>query len=166
MTESHRSFAPVTDADLERLSKIVSTAHRDLRRIRPDLAGRLVAGCLAQGAAAHRVDEMTGVKDFDLWLFYRLDEDSQPANARRRKTYDFGVSAHGRHPDDDGSKFVGRRVDVMCRSLPPGAPADPVDAVEAWLAGGAASPTILSKRPVVLVWPKPLLGHSVRPVDR
>jgi len=158
---SARSYEVVTLRDLERLNRLVSKAHRELRTIRPDLAGRLVAGCLAQGAAAHLVDGSTGVKDFDLWLFYRRDEGSAPANARRRATYDFGHSVHGRHPGDDPNRFRGRRVDVMCRSLPIGSPSEPEAAVRLWLSQKADSPRTLSQRPVVILWPRPSLGRIV-----
>lgn len=49
---SERSYAELTRRDLERLHRLVGEAHKLYSANRPDLKGKLVAGCLAQGAAA------------------------------------------------------------------------------------------------------------------
>jgi len=36
--------------------------------------GKLIAICLCQGAAQHFVDGKTGIKDLDIWFFFKEDE--------------------------------------------------------------------------------------------
>ena len=163
MTDLARSQEAVTDEHLRRLGKLAARAHAELKAARPELAGTLLAGVLAQGAAAHRVDPDAGigVKDFDLWLFYRKREGVRRVRERgRAKVYDFGPSSLGRHPDDP-VEFRGRRVDVMTRTVDAPRGADPADIVRSWLARGAASPNLLRQRPVILVWPRSRAGEVV-----
>ncbi len=159
MTVAERSYEPMAEEHFARLAQIASLAHGDLRRVRPDLAGQLAAACLAQGAAAHVVDASVGIKDLDLWLFYFAAPGVRPAPARRRQTYDFGPSALGRHPADAG--YDGRRVDVMCRTSPAAAGADPAEVVRAWLGSGTTSARLLRTRPVLLMWPRAHRGRIV-----
>jgi hypothetical protein len=157
-----RSYEPVTVEDLRRLAGFVSTAHAEMSGLRSDLKGQLVAACLAQGSALHFVDGAHGVKDFDLWLFYRPENLQRRMRTRGRcRVYDFGPSVFGRNPDDDSESFRGRRVDVLCRELPARAPAEPGAAVLAWLGGTAESARQLRKRPVVMLWPRQQLGQVI-----
>ncbi|GAA4121986.1 hypothetical protein GCM10022215_27430 [Nocardioides fonticola] len=167
MDASPRSFEPIGPEELGRIATFVG--HGDARRTasRPELAGRLVAGCLAQGAAAHLLDGVTGVKDLDVWLFYDT-RGIRFVHGLARNRLDYGPSRFGRHPDDP-PRFTGRRVDVMARSVPDDAPRrtgtigdiDPADGVRAWLAGPQDSPRHLRRRPVVLLWPTGRLGEVV-----
>ena len=157
-----RSLAPIEDEHLARLAKLVSRAHQELKDRRPELAGTLVAGVLAQGAAAHRVDPAAGngVKDLDVWLFYARRDGVRKVQERGRAlVYDFGRSSLGRHPDDEG--FEGRRVDILTRTIDARPGADPADAVRAWLARSATSPRLLRQRPVVLLWPAARGGEVI-----
>lgn len=160
-----RSQAPLTAEHLARLGRLVSTAHEQLKARRPDLAGTLVAGVLAQGAAAHYLhpDAGVGVKDLDLWLFYAQRDGVRKVQERGRAlVLDFGPSALGRHPEDP-PEYGGRRVDVLTRTIaaPPGT--DPADAVRAWLNRKADSPRRLRQTPVVLLWPRARCGELVWP---
>jgi hypothetical protein len=160
--DEERCYQRLTIQDLRRLAGFVSKAHTDLSGRRADLKGQLVAGCLGQGAALHFVDRANGVKDFDLWLFYRPEHLQHHVRTRGRcEIYDFGPSPFGRHPADDPERFLGRRVDVLCRELAPRAPEDPVSAVLAWLNGPAESARRLRERPVVMLWPRQHLGHVI-----
>jgi len=161
--DTERSQEPVTDEHLARLGRLVSRAHDELKQRRPELAGTLVAGVLAQGAAAHRADPAAGVgvKDLDLWLFYAEREGVRRVQERgRARVYDFGPSSLGRHPDDPAT-FRGRRVDVLMRTVEAPHGADPADIVRTWLARGTTSPTLLRQRPMILVWPRSRLGEVV-----
>lgn len=163
--ESERCQSPLTDRHLSRLSKVVARAHGDLKARRPELAGTLVAGVLAQGAAAHYLDPAAriGVKDLDVWLFYAQRHGIGRVQERGRAAiYDFGPSSLGRHPED-ASAFEGRRVDVMTRSIAPPLDTDSADAVRGWLARGAVSPRLLRERPVVMLWPRARCGEIVWP---
>jgi hypothetical protein len=112
--QQERSQAPLTAEHLAQLGRLVSSAHEQYKTRRPDLAGTLVAGVLAQGAAAHYLhpEAGIGVKDLDVWLFY-AQRDGVPKVQERGRTLvlDFGPSALGQHPDDP-PEFSGRRVDV------------------------------------------------------
>lgn len=159
-----RSLTPIEDEHLARLGKLVSRAHQELKDRRPELAGTLVAGVLAQGAAAHRVHPAAGagVKDLDVWLFYaRRDGVGKVQERGRPLVYDFGRSSLGRHPGDEG--FEGRRVDILTRTIDAQPGADPADAVRAWLARPATSPRLLRQRPVVLLWPAARRGEVLWP---
>ena len=149
-----RSYAPLTTNHLKRLARFVSKEHQAWSDARHDLKGQLVAGCLAQGAAQHFLDGRTGVKDFDLWLFY--DRSHLAKGIREhgvRSTGDFGPSVFDRYPDDPET-FVGRRIDFMCRRLPTNVPREPPDAaVMAWLQSDNQSPMWLRKKPVIMLWP-------------
>lgn len=160
MEPTPRSFAAMTREDLVRLHKKVGEAHKLYTAQRPDLRGKLIAGCLAQGAAAHYIDGETGIKDIDLWLFYDGRALGKGMPNRTIRTLDFGPSAHGRHPDDDPARFAGRRIDAMARSVTLHLQ-DPPSAVRAWLAGSTASARMLRTRPVIIVWPMHVLGRLV-----
>ena len=163
--ETERSFHPLTTADLHRMNRLVSKAHSDLSERRRDLKGRLLAGCLAQGGGLHFVDPSHGLKDIDLWLFYRSEGLAVGIPSRSRWTYDFGPSEHGRHPEDDPGTFLGRRVDVMVRGVH-GRHNTPAEAVRTWLTTGTTSARLLKEKPLVLVWPKSLVGEIVHtPTD-
>jgi hypothetical protein len=160
METSQRSQALMTIGHLRRLTAIATTAHEDLCGVRPDLRGHLLAACLAQGGALHYVHHGGGVKDLDLWLFYAPTEQGRPAPYRRRVACDFGPSEFGRHPQDDPTRFAGRRVDVLCRtsSVEQG---DPTGGILAWLHKRGRSAWWLRKKPLVLVWPLDRLGDVV-----
>jgi hypothetical protein len=152
--DQERSQAPLTDDHLAHLATFVTRAHQEMTERRPELGDTLVAGVLAQGAAAHRLDPSAGVgvKDLDVWLFYARRDGVRPVNPRAlAAVYDFGASALGRHPEDP-ARFAGRRVDVLTRTIDADG-MDPADAVRTWLAGRNPSPQRLRERPVILLWP-------------
>lgn len=111
----------VIDADdLLRLDSLAAADERGLFARRPGgagrYAGRLVCRALCQGAALHFVDDRNGVKDFDVWSLYAaLSSGFFPY--RRVGNADFGPSRFGRWTGDDPDRFVGRRVDLIGRSL-------------------------------------------------
>lgn len=160
--ELERTQTPLTDAHLAHLATFVTRAHGEMTERRPELGDTLVAGALAQGAAAHRLDPTAGVgvKDLDVWLFYARREGVRPVNPRSlAAVYDFGPSTLGRHPEDP-AEFTGRRVDVLTRTID----ADDVDAAEAvrrWLGSKNPSPQRLRERPVILLWPEGRCGEVV-----
>jgi hypothetical protein len=151
MKATERSYAPLTDAHLAHLSVIADEDHRHFtrRQGRPEYSARRLCVALAQGAALHRLDGTTGVKDIDVWTFYAAIPGEPFTFGQRKRHVDFGVSEHGRnlYPDDfehrqlpRWSRFAGRRVDLMIRSLPviPGASSGSIlDALRQWLAAGA-----------------------------
>ena len=160
---NERSFERLGLDDLRRVAELALADLRGLYARRPQTgslyANRLLALCLCQGAAEHFVRPGPGVKDFDVWAFYR----AHPARAfpyRRRGTVDFGPSRFGRHPNDVG--FAGRRVDIIGRSISAKGKQDAFDAIRAWLRERpSTSAWHLSQRPVVVVYPEHGFGKVI-----
>jgi hypothetical protein len=126
-----RSLARIDIGDLLRLAELAAEVEAGLFARRPHgagrYAGRLICRALCQGAVLHYIDGKTGVKDFDVWSFYAELQDG-PFPYRWRGTADYGPSKFGRHPADLPS-FVGRRVDMLGRSLNMPADAEPTTAL-------------------------------------
>src|SRR5208283_3565128 len=86
---------------------------------------RLFAIALCQGAALHYIDKKNGVKDFDVWCFFR-SHPKRPFPYRRNGTADFGSPKFGKSPGWE--PFIGRRVDLLGRSLQVKVTESPADA--------------------------------------
>lgn len=161
---AERSFEPLTDEHLARLAKIVRADHEDgfsrcpRWKIYQDRVG-LVALC--QGATLPYLYGRNGVKDLDVWTFYaRHLEGEFPA--RWRVMANCGFSPLGRHPYD--TRYFGRHVDVIGRSINAVPSSHPVRAVRPYLrAGGTASARSLAGMAVVALDLPELLGTTVRP---
>jgi len=118
---------------------------------------RTLLTALRQGAGLHYVNGTNGVKDLDVYTFYAADP-SVGYPYRRGGVEDFGESEHGRHPDEH--EFVGRRVNLLGRTLQGRPSADPVAAVRSYLlAGATATAKELAKKAVVAIDP----GSEVQP---
>lgn len=124
-------------ADLLRPTALAADAEAELFSRNPQgsgrYAGRLLGRALCQGAALHYVNGSNGVKDFDVWSSY-AEHDDWPFPARWRGTRDFGPSKFGRYPGDL-SRYSGRRVDLLGRSLPVAPGADPAVVLRSYLSG-------------------------------
>lgn len=161
-----RCFEPVTDAHLRRLADLSMSRFEELFINRPYGAGRyqdrVLMLALCQGAAQHRLDGLHGVKDLDVWGFFR-PHPGGPFPVRWRGTRDFGPSALGYHPDDAG--YAGRRVDVLGRSINIEEHESPVEAIRRYLAGGhPQTAQHLAQRPVIALHPPTMFGMQVWPV--
>ncbi len=158
--DSERCFEPLTDDDLARLAGIARDVLRE-RAFRTPVGRRyehqLILLALCQGGAQHYVDGVSGVKDLDVWAFFRGGLE-KPFPWRARWSADFGPSRLGRHPADKG--YLGRRVDVMGRSLP-ASDTSGEDAVLDWLHGRSTSARLLVKRPVIGLFPQALFGKTL-----
>ncbi|MGE3595790.1 MAG: hypothetical protein AB7N70_09580 [Dehalococcoidia bacterium] len=160
-----RSLVRITRADLQRLGRLAGEDRADLFSRRPETgrlyARRLFAVALCQGAALHYLDGKNGVKDFDVWCFYTEDP-ARPFPYRRRAKLDFGDPRFGVTPGF--THFIGRRVDVIGRSLPGADPTDPVGSLRDYLkTGRTESARRLAEKAVVLIEPASLLGTVVWP---
>ena len=163
---ANRSWERITQRDLRRLSRIAEADHDDFFVRNPHFGhyrNRVICVALCQGAALHYVypQDSDGIKDFDVWTFY--SEWGEPFPPRRRGKEDFGESKFGRRPKD-AKHFVGRRVDLMGRSLRVRPSADPVETLLSYLIT-PTTPTArqLRKKPVVILDPPELLGAIVWP---
>jgi hypothetical protein len=162
---SGRSYEPLTTNDLHRLSELAEIDRCDLFRRKLETArlysNRLFAVALGQGGALHFVDGKNGIKDLDVWSFYRA-RPQRPFPPRRRGTADFGDPKFG--TSDDKPNYVGRRVDLIGRSIVSKSFADPIAVLRNYLREGkTASARFLSQKAVVLIEPKELLGTIIWP---
>jgi hypothetical protein len=109
-----RSYEPLTKADLRRLGEIAAADRTDLFRRKPDTgrlyADHLFAVALCQGGALHYLDGKNGIKDLDVWSFFKPNPKRQ-FPYRRRAQLDFGDPKFG--TSEDAPHFVGRRVDQL-----------------------------------------------------
>jgi hypothetical protein len=161
-----RSYRQLTNADLKRLGQIAARDRDDLFRRKPGLgrlySGRLFAVALGQGAALHYLNGKNGIKDLDVWSFYRAAPE-RPYPYRRRGIADFGNPKFGK--TDDSPQFVGRRVDLLGRSLDATDFSDPLVVLRDYLANGTTkSARLLALKAVILIEPEALLGSVVWPV--
>jgi hypothetical protein len=160
-----RSLAKLTKRDLLRLRRLAASDRADLFARKPEIgrlyANRLFAVALCQGAALHYVDGTNGVKDFDVWSFY-TEHPRRPFPYRRHATADFG---HPKFGTTRGTRdYIGRRVDLLGRSIRGAQPSDPVGSLREYLrAGKTASAQHLALKAVILIEPDHLLGTVVWP---
>jgi hypothetical protein len=160
-----RSYESITDDDLQRLGELAAHDRNSLfaRRLETGrlYADRLLAVALCQGAALHRLNGKNGVKDFDVWSFYE-EHPERPYPYRRNGTADFGDPKFGTSPGWE--HFVGRRVDLLGRSLPFDAGTDVAKALRRYLrAGRTATARHLAAKAMVLIEPGGRLGEIVWP---
>jgi hypothetical protein len=162
----NRSLARITKSDLQRLGRLALADQRAFfarkRETGRLYARRLFAIALCQGAALHFLDRENGVKDFDVWCFYTANPE-RPFPPRRRSKMDFGNPKFG--VTSDSPDFVGRRVDVMGRSVPGAKPSNPIESLRSYLSSGSTmSARHLAAKAVVLIEPAFLRGTIVWPI--
>jgi hypothetical protein len=160
-----RSFEPITKRDLRRLGAIALGDLDSLFKRYPHTGrfykNRLFAIALCQGAALHYVDGSNGVKDFDVWSFFRAHR-SRPFPYRRNASADFGDPKFGKSPGR--SDYVGRCIDLLGRSLDfPGSQSPEVALREYLSTGSTATARALAQKAVVLIYPPEFLGRVVWP---
>jgi hypothetical protein len=160
-----RSYERIDRDDLSRLARIARWDREDFFVSKPRysaLAGRLVCVALCQGAALHFVDGTNGVKDFDVWTFFAAHPGDPPFPWRRHRARVFGDPRFGRPPDKPD--FVGRRVDLLGRSLQPRGETTPDAILSTYLSEGATETArALSEKAVVFLEPMDRLGDVVWP---
>lgn len=161
-----RSYEPLTLEDLHQLGKLAKADRESLFDRRPGTGNlyhnRLFAVALCQGAALHFLDGKNGIKDFDVWSFY-TEAPERPFPFRRRGIADFGNPKFGK--TEDSQSFIGRRVDLLARSLKGVDPNDPVGSLRKYLSQRATkSAYCLAEKAVILIEPEDLLGYVVWPV--
>src|SRR5580704_10379926 len=108
--------------------QVFFTEHPDWARYYAD---RLLGTALCQGAALHYLRPSVGINDFDVYTFYAAHPE-RAWYAKRLRSVDFGDPKFGRSEVANKS-FIGRRVDLMARSLNVPIGADLGAAVRSWL---------------------------------
>jgi len=160
-----RSFVKITEIDLRRLGKVATTDRQSFYQRNPQTAllynDRLFAVALCQGGALHYVDGKNGIKDLDVYTFY-VENPVKPFPYRRRGVADFGDPKFG--TSEDSPHFIGRRVDLIGRSLKQADPTDPIGSIQRYLSDQRTDTArFLSKKAVVLIEPNHLLGNIIWP---
>jgi hypothetical protein len=109
------------------------------------------------------LDGKNGIKDLDVWSFYRAVPE-RPYPYRRRGVVDFGDPKFGRSATN--GEFVGRSVDLLGRSIDAPNFSDPIAVLRDYLASGKTeSARLLARKAVILIEPANLLGAAVWPTD-
>jgi len=160
-----RSYELLTRRDLKRLGEIAAEDRADLFRRKPETgrlyADRLIAVALCQGGALHYLDGENGIKDLDVWSFFRPNPERQ-FPFRRRAQLDFGDPKFG--TSEDKPRFVGCRVDHIGRAIPDTDYSDPVAVLRRYLrARSTDSANCLAEKAMILIEPAHLLGTVVWP---
>lgn len=162
-----RSYEKITEEDLRLLAKLAREDREDLFSRKEDTgrlySDRLFAVALCQGGALHYLNGMNGVKDLDVWSFYK-QHPTRPFPFRRLKTVDLGIDKFGK--TDGYEQFQGRKVDLLGRSLTDVNPDDPVDTLRRYLrVSQTESARQLAKKAVILLEPENLFGTVVWPSE-
>ena len=166
MADDERSYEAMDAGNLHRLIDLSRKQLEDLFARKP-YSGRFREAlrfmALCQGAADHYRNGTSGIKDFDVWCFFtRVDGDGFPP--RLVLNADFGPSKFGRRTRD-GDEYLGRRIDIMGRSLDFAAGTEASDRVQAWLRGPGKSPEALRRKSMIGLWPEPAFGRTLWPRD-
>lgn len=167
MKNKYRSYEKIRKQDLQRLAKIAREDREELFSRKPEIAkiykNRIICVALCQGAALHYVDGENGIKDFDVWTFYR-QHPQRPFPYRRNVPRDFGIPRFGKTPGK--LKFKGRCVDLIGRSIPFKSGRPPVQAIRDYLMTSKnKSPRLLAKKAVVILEPEVLRGTIAWPIE-
>jgi hypothetical protein len=158
--DTQRSYEKIEENDLERLAALARQDREDFfsryARWKSLFADKVVCVALCQGAALHYVDGKNGVKDFDVWTFFaRNSEASFPA--RRIVSKDFGSSKFNKDPAE--TRYMGRRVDLVGRSINCSGDASPIEAIQEYLRlVKTLSAKQLALKTVILIDPPQLRG--------
>ncbi|MFC1578975.1 hypothetical protein ACFL3Y_01140 [Pseudomonadota bacterium] len=160
-----RSFEKLNKRDLRKLLRLAlhdinSFFERNPRYRRYQGTEKLVALC--QGAALHYVDGRNGIKDFDVWFFYPDKGVRLPY--RRRGVVDFGPSRFGKQAGNAG--YQGRSIDVLFRSDRAFNRRNARSGIVEYLSHPKSdTPRLLAKKAVVGLYPEPVFGEIMWPVD-
>ena len=161
----NRSYEPITKEYLRIIVEIARKDREDLFKRKQDTgrlySNRLFAVALCQGGALHYIDGKNGIKDIDVWSFYTEHPD-RPFPYRRRGVSDLGIPKFG--TTEGFEHFVGRRVDLIGRSLQNADANDPVGTLRKYLHNGQTeSARQLAHKAVILLEPEHLFGTVVWP---
>ena len=91
-----RSYEQITYSDLRKLLNLTLKDHKQFLNKNPKYRNlKILSICLCQGGALHYIDKKTGVRDFDVYIFF--DDRSTVRYPVRRKGFaDFGKSKFGK----------------------------------------------------------------------
>lgn len=161
-----RSYLPITEVELNQLALIAKQDRVDFfgryRRWERLYSDRMICVALCQGAALHYLDNQNGIKDWVAWTFYRINPEAQ-FPYRRIGRVAFGDPRFGRSPGR--SQYLGRRIDLIGRSIYANTDEDPVTAVRRYVKEGRTkSARLLAEKAVILIDPTPRRGEILWPI--
>lgn len=169
-----RSYEEITISDLRYLRELAWNVLRGFITRNPkynSLEELLIAITLCQGAALHYYNKTNGIKDFDVWFFFK-DDGKTRFPPRWIYQVDSRLETFGRYPDDP-EEYIGRRVDFLGRTicghcersaLCDRKSSDPVHCLRGYLQKKATrSAYHLSQKAVVGLWPEDILGKIIWP---
>lgn len=168
-----RSRARITIADPKRLGTLALDELKNFLLANPnlkrDFSNSLVAIALCQGAALHFIDGKTGIKDFDVYLFFGK-YDRKLVN-RRPKLADSGLAKFGLHPADHKRRYQSRRIDFLRRSIDDDIVKREKGVPEACLIAylrhhRTKTAEEVAQKAVIGLWPKTILGKIIWPPNR
>jgi len=163
----NRSYELITKSDLHILVELARNDREDLFRRKPAIgrlySDRLFAVALCQGGALHYLNGKNGIKDLDVWSFFIAHSD-RPFPYRRRSEVDLGIPKFGKTEGYDN--FIGRKVDLIGRSIQSVEADDPVDILRQYLRNGhTESARRLAEKAVILLEPAHLFETVVWPEE-
>lgn len=161
MRNSERSYDLLEARDLARLADLALADQKEFFRRHPDIAAayanRLLCIALCQGAGLHYIDHRNGIKDFDVWSFYRRSSECTFPDRRPRIVRDFGDPRFGQSPDRPD--FVGRRVDIFIKAVDAVETTTYSEAIRHYMAAGRTrTARLLRQKGVVVLYPANCMG--------
>ena len=152
----YRSFKKINKSDLRRLAEIAEKDRLDFFNKYPQwknaFQNRVICIALCQGAAQHYVDNKTGINDFDVYTFYKINSNKK-WYAKRIKSYDYNNAKFGQSLDKP--QFIGRRVDCLSREIEIKKNESLIAALRRYLKNSETkTANLLSRKSVILLKPK------------
>jgi hypothetical protein len=152
----YRSFKKIELNDMKRLAEIAKNDRNNFFLKYPSwkrkYANRVLCVALCQGAGQHYIDGKTGINDFDIYTFYKMNPDKK-WYAKRIKSYDFGNPKFGQSIDKPN--FIGRRVDCLGREIEVRKNEKLINALRRYLKeSNTKTSRCLSNKSVILLEPK------------
>lgn len=126
MASVKRLYITLTKRDFKQLRELSLKEHKDFFKRNPHLKSiyynSLIGICLCQGAASHVLNHEVGIKDFDIWHFYKDKSVKFPYRAHKRieggykgKPVDFLKRAIPRHICNSYSNNPGKAIiEYLC----------------------------------------------------
>ena len=149
-----RTYDLLTIDDFRVLKELAIKEHeaffRRNKHLREAYGNNLVAICLCQGAASHYLNPTVGVKDIDIWLFYKdCPGVNFPARSRKR----------------DDNAYMGKPIDWLRRAIP----AEMVEAsdneaglaMRAYIEKRNINKWQLLKKAIIGLYPEQILGEII-----
>ena len=161
---SNRSKEKINKNDLKKLGIIANQDRNEFFERNPKWKRlyhkRILCVALCQGAALHYVNSKNGIKDFDVWTFYKKHL-KYPFPYRRIGYKDYGHSKFGVHPHLKNN-YKGRKVDLIGRSIPFNKTETIIETLQNYLKEcRTQSAKFLSQKAVVIIEPKKYLGKII-----